>query len=154
MNIQIIPAEINDLEAILDLQKTCYLSEAELYNDFSIAPMTQDLASIQNDFQTQILLKAELDGKLAGSVRAFQKNESVYVGRLIVHPEVQNQGIGRKLLHAIEVEFPGCKRFELFTGFRSEKNLYLYQKQGYHEFRQEKINENLTIVFLEKVNCQ
>jgi len=39
-NFEIKPAEINDLGQILYLQKCCYLSEAEIYNDYSIDPLT------------------------------------------------------------------------------------------------------------------
>ncbi|MBN1985936.1 MAG: GNAT family N-acetyltransferase, partial [Prolixibacteraceae bacterium] len=84
------------------------------------------------------------------SVRGFRQNETCCIGRLIVHPGVQNLGIGQKMIKAIEAAFPQCKRFELFTGFRSEKNLYLYQKLGYREFRREKASTNLTLIFMEK----
>lgn len=150
MNIRIQPAAKNDLKAILQLQKECYQTEAEIYNDFTISPLTQDLESLENDFDSQTILKAESDRKIVASVRGFRQNETCCIGRLIVHPDVQNLGIGQKMIKAIETAFPQCKRFELFTGFRSEKNLYLYQKLGYREFRREKANTNLTLIFMEK----
>jgi hypothetical protein len=54
------------------------------------------------------------------------------------------------LLAGIEATFPAAKRFELATGHRSERNLHLYAKLGYREFRREKISPRLTMVFLEK----
>lgn len=41
-------------------------------------------------------------------------------------------------------------QYELFTGHKSEKNLYLYKKLGYTEFKREKVNDNLTLVYLKK----
>jgi GNAT superfamily N-acetyltransferase len=73
------------------------------------------------------------------------------VGRLIVHPNLQNQGIGTKLLKAIESHFSGARRFELFTGYRSERNIHLYEKNGYREFRREQASPNIIIVFMEKI---
>lgn len=49
MEIKIFEANEEDLKTILDLQKECYLSEAELYNDFDIPPIKQDLESITNE---------------------------------------------------------------------------------------------------------
>ena len=50
----------------------------------------------------------------------------------------------------VEDHFKSCERYELFTGHKSEKNLYLYQKLGYGIFRKEKATENLEFVYLEK----
>lgn len=52
----------------------------------------------------------------------------------------------------VESRLDNCIRYELFTGFKSERNLYLYKKLGYSEFKRQPINDNLTIVYLEKVN--
>jgi GNAT superfamily N-acetyltransferase len=76
--------------------------------------------------------------------------ETCFIGRLIVHPDFQNRGIGTRLLNEIEQTFSQAKRFELFTGDKSERNLYLYQKQGYRPFKTEMISDDLRLVFLEK----
>lgn len=142
-------AIISDAEAILSLQKLVYKSEAEIYNDFNIPPLVQTLKDINDDFERQIFLKATINGKIIGSVRAFAKEETCYVGRLIVHPDFQNQGIGTKLLNNIENIF-NSKRFELFTGHKSGKNLYLYKKLGYKIFKSEKITDSLNLIYLMK----
>lgn len=152
MNIQIQPAIKSDLKEILQLQKDCYFTEAKIYNDFSIPPLKQELSSLEEDFENQVVLKGEAGGKIIASVRAYAKNKTCFIGRLIVQRDYQNKGIGKKMMKAIEAAFPNCKRYELFTGFNSEKNLYLYTKLGYREFKREKANENLTIVYLEKMN--
>jgi hypothetical protein len=51
MHIHIQQAEQNDLEAILQLQKDCYMSEAMIYNDFEIQPLKQDLESLTKEFK-------------------------------------------------------------------------------------------------------
>jgi ribosomal protein S18 acetylase RimI-like enzyme len=143
-------AELSDAEEILSLQKLAYKSEAEIYNDFTIPPLLQTLEEIKKDFENQIVLKATLNAKIRGSVRAFARGETCYIGRLIVHPDFQNQGVGTKLMNKIEEIFEETKRFELFTGHKSEKNLYLYQKLGYKVFKTVKANDQLDIVSLEK----
>jgi ribosomal protein S18 acetylase RimI-like enzyme len=145
-------ASIDDVEEILCLQKQSYLSEAELYNDYSIKPLIQTLDDIKQDFSKQIFLKAVIDDNttIVGSVRAYQQNNTVFIGRLAVDPKYQNKGIGAKLMISIEEIFESAKRFELFTGHKSTKNIHLYQKLGYSEFKRISINDSLTMVYLEK----
>ena len=79
----------------------------------------------------QVFLKASVGGRIVGSVRAHVREGTCFVGRLIVHPDFQNRGIGTGLLNELErivltrEAFWDAERFELFTGSRSEKNLYL-----------------------------
>ncbi len=143
-------ATVSDAEELLALQKLAYRSEAEIYNDFSIPPLIQTLESMKEDFKNQLFLKAFLDGRIIGSVRAYSKEETCHIGRLIVHPDYQNRGIGTRLMNDIERIFNGCKRFELFTGDRSERNLRLYQKLGYRILKTSKITDRTNILFLEK----
>jgi ribosomal protein S18 acetylase RimI-like enzyme len=143
-------ASIEDAEAILKLQKIAYQSEAQLYNDFSISPLKQTLDQIKTDFAAKVFLKAVTGGDIVGSVRGYQEKGTCYIERLIVDPAFQGQGIGTALMRQIESVFSQTKRFELFTGHRSERNIRLYLKLGYQEFRREKATDSLTFVFMEK----
>ncbi|MBK8805729.1 MAG: GNAT family N-acetyltransferase [Bacteroidales bacterium] len=146
---QILKAEQEDLEEILYIQKCCYLSEAAIYNDYTIPPLKQNLSDIEADFRNQSILKLVLNNKIVGSVRGYVKEDTCYVGKLIVNKEYQNMGFGAKLIREIENMFAGVSRFELFTGFKSDKNLYLYKKLGYREFKNEELND-FTLTYLEK----
>lgn len=151
MNAVIEQAGVEDAQEILDLQKLAYQSESTIYGEYGIPPLTQTLNEIRGDFQSQVFLKAAIDGRIIGSVRGHIRHRTCYVGRLIVHPKLQNQGIGTRLLMEIERTFGQAERFELFTGHRSERNLYLYHKLGYRPFKSEQATDSLTIVYLEKV---
>ena len=146
---EIIEATASDLPSILALQKLAYQSEAELVGDYSIAPLTQTFDGITNDFNNGILLKAVENNEIIGSVRVHISGNTVHVGRLIVSPAHQNKGIGAALLHAAEALYPKA-RLELLTSEKSEKNLHLYRKNGYREFKREPMNKNVDFVFLEK----
>lgn len=148
MNIEI--ATIQDAQSILALQKLAYVSEAEIYNDFNIDPLTQTSDSLCNDFRKQVFLKALVNDRIVGSVRGYLGDGTCHIGRLIVHPDYQNRGIGKQLMSEIESFFKNATRYELFTGHRSERNLYLYQKLGYSTHKTERVNDNLVLVFLEK----
>jgi len=144
-------AKIKDAKEILDLQKLAYESEAEIYNDYTIPPLTQTLEGIRTDFESHVFLKASVDRRIIGSVRAHTRQETCLIGRLIVHPDFQNQDIGTKLMAEIERYFSNIvMRFELFTGHRSERNIHLYQKLDYKTFRNERITSDLTLIYMEK----
>ncbi len=145
-----------DAQEILDLQKLAYQSEAAIYQDYTIPPLTQTLPEIELELQTQVFLKAVAAGRIVGSVRGYLQDGTGFIARLIVHPAYQNQGLGQELMGAIEGCFPQAGRFALFTGHLSERNLYLYQKLGYQRVGAEPVSEKLTMIFLEKrvpINC-
>ena len=146
MNIK--KAEKNDLQKILDLQYLAYQSEAKLFNDPNIPPLRQTLAEVESEYQKGIVLKAvDENNTIIGSVRAYYDNNTVYIGKLMVHPEKQGQGIGTQLLVAIENEYPQ-QRYELFT---SSKNIELYEKLGYKIFSEKQVTDELKFVYLEKM---
>ena len=143
-------AGAGDAAEILALQKTAYRSEAELYDDFTLAPLQQTLEEMDADFARQTVLKAVMDGQIVGSVRAAMDGGVCTLRRLIVHPEYQNFGIGAKLMRAIEARFPAAARFELFTGHKSRRNMYFYEKLGYSVFKTEKETEKIDRVYFQK----
>ena len=53
-------------------------------------------------------------------------------------------------MQEVEQHFNFADRYELFTGYKSARNLYLYQKLGYLEFKLIPENDSLMMVFLEK----
>ena len=150
--VEIRKASADDAAAILALQKRAYQSEAEIYNDYSIQPLRQTLDEIRQEFSQQLILKALIDGEIVGSVRGYMREGTCHIGKVIVEPAMQNKGIGKLLLKAIEDSFPEAERYELFTGFRSKRNLYLYQKIGYRVFKEVGLNEEFILVYLEKPN--
>lgn len=150
MTFRIELAQMEDAPAILALQKQAYVTEAELHNDHTIPPLHQSLESLREEFQKGIVLKALYNNQIVGSVRAFGQGSICCIGKLIVDASCQNLGLGQRLMQTIENYFPQASRFELFTGYKSAKNLYLYRKLGFEEVRRQTISTNLTLVFLQK----
>lgn len=144
-------SDVSDAKSVLDLQRICYQNEALIYNDFNIPPLTQTLDGLITDMKDQYFLKAvSQDGSIIGSVKAYSAEGTCYIGRLIVHPDFQNQGIGSNLMRAIEEAFPEAVRFELFTGQKSAKNLHFYGKLGYQVYKTEMLTNKVPVVYLEK----
>ncbi|MDM5281935.1 GNAT family N-acetyltransferase [Peribacillus frigoritolerans] len=143
-------ATVRDAAEILSLQKIAYISEAEIYENHDIEPLKQNLEDIEKAFESHIFLKSVENEKIIGSVKATKKNGICYIGKLMVHPNHQNKGIGKKLMQEIESLFPNTD-FELFTGSKSYKNISFYEKLGYKGFKYEKsLIEDTLFLFMRK----
>ncbi len=143
-------ANYNDLKEILDLQYLAYQSEASLFGTNDIPPLKQTIDEVEEEFRNGLILKMiSDDGTIIGSVRAKEDSGTLYIGKLMVHPEYRGHGYGTRLLSAMENCFPN-KRYELFTSTRSVDNIRLYQRNGYKEFDRKAVNNELIFVFMEK----
>jgi ech hydrogenase subunit C len=159
-------AEKHNAPEILALQKIAYRSEALIYGDDSLPALQQTLEELENEFNPgpeggmqgdpgkdsdyRVFLKAVVNGKIIGAVRGYGLDDTAYLSRVIVHPYFQGQGIGRRLTEEIERTFPKAKRFEVFTGHRSDRNLRQFHKLGYKEFKTEPFSAAITWVYLQK----
>lgn len=154
MSVTISAAAETDAEHILKLQYLCYQTEAELYGDYRIEPLTQSLDDLRAEITRGHALVARLGDEVVASVRAgVDASGTARITKLIVHPRMQRHGLGGRLLDAIEARFAGdtaAKRFQLFTGHRSESNLRLYRSRGYVPVSREQVGPRLTVVTLEK----
>lgn len=158
MSVTISAAAAQDAEHILKLQYLCYQSEAELYGDYQIEPLTQSLEDLRAEIAQGHALVARLGDEVVASVRGrVDEGGTARIAKLIVHPRMQHHGLGGRLLDAIEERFAGdcagdtaAKRFQLFTGHRSEGNLRLYRSRGYMPVASEQVGPRLTLVTLEK----
>ncbi|WP_067794037.1 GNAT family N-acetyltransferase [Actinomadura formosensis] len=144
-----VPADAGE---ILTVQRAAYVAEAQLYGDPFIPPLVESIEQLRKVLAGDaVVLKAVLDGRLAGAARARFSDRTCLVGRLVVAPDLQGRGIGRRLLTALEDEAAGrADACVLFTGHLSEANLRLYRRLGYTETRRERVAAHLTLVHMRK----
>lgn len=150
LSIDINTASEADSAEILEVQKQAFYRQGILYNDFELPPLTQTLEELILDFEEYVFLKALYEGKIVGSVRGRVEGDACFISRMMVLPDYQNRGIGKKLMIAIEEKFGGVRRYELYTGHKSEKNLALYEKLGYREFKRKPQSATVMLVCMEK----
>ena len=146
-------ASRGDIDEIIALQRLCFMREAERIQNFSIAPMTQTSEALRADFENPrpplTLLKLVEDRRIIGSVRGFERDGTLYIGRLIVHPDYQKRGYGERLMTAIEKCHAGA-RYELFTGEKSVDNRRFYLNLGYREFDVRESKDGAKLICFEK----
>ena len=147
--IEITRAEEADLGTILQIQYAAFREEAASFNDDSIEPLSQTKDDLLREFSYRVFLKAIHNGKIIGSVRVHLNGDTAHVGKLIVHPEAQNKGLGRRLLGAAEDWFPHT-RCELNAAKRMNKNTKLYMDCGYVPFKEIQDESGRIFIYLEK----
>ena len=140
-----------DLPAILDIQKKAFLEVARVYQLKTLPPLQQTLESVGGEFEKGTILKAYIGNTIVGSVRAYQFGDTCHIGKLVVLPEHQNQGIGKALMRDMEKSYQHeVKRYELFTGSRDPRNRHLYDQLGYKPFKTEIIHGGLQFIYMQK----
>lgn len=148
--LMIYKANLDDLQEILKLQYLSYQSEAALFGSKDIPPLKQTLDEVIDEYNNGVILKMiNDDNTIIGSVRAKESNGTVYIGKLMVHPNHRHNGYGTRLIKEIEEYFPQ-KRYELFTSTRSRDNIRLYQSLGYKIFDSKAVSDELQFVYMEK----
>jgi len=150
--VRIEPAGVDDAGEILTAQRAAYVSEAQLYGDPFIPPLVESYEQLHKVLSGDaVVLKAMLGARLVGAVRAQFSDHTCLIGRLVVVPDMQGQGIARGLMETLEQEVAGrAEALVLFTGHLSEDNLRLYRKLGYSETHRERVAAHLTLVHMRK----
>jgi tRNA (guanine37-N1)-methyltransferase len=123
------PADAGEL---FTLQRACWVQEQQANPGVTIPALGEELDDVQRWIATDTVLVLRSAGRLVGAVRARLHDTSWDIGRLMVAPDLQGSGLGRRLLEAIEDAAPAAVRtFELFTGAGSLRNQRMYRKAGY-----------------------
>ncbi|MEW9531423.1 GNAT family N-acetyltransferase [Microbispora sp. NPDC049125] len=139
-----------DAGEILTLQRAAYVTEAQLYGDPFIPPLVESLGQVRAVIESGVVLKATDGSRVVGAVRGQMSGSTCLVGRLVVAPDRQGQGIGGLLLAALHEAVPDAAVFDLFTGHLSTGNQRLYRRLGYRETHRERVQDHLTLVHLRR----
>jgi ribosomal protein S18 acetylase RimI-like enzyme len=138
---------------LLTVRRAAFVSEAQLYDDPHIPPLTQTLEELRSDLTNPgvVTVGAWIGPRLVGSVRVAVEGTKATLGRLAVVPDLQGQGIGTRMLMAVPGYLPqGISEVWVFTGKDSVANLAMYGKHGFeHEFDQ--TTGDLTYAYLRKI---
>jgi chorismate mutase/ribosomal protein S18 acetylase RimI-like enzyme len=145
------PAAPGSAGEVLTVQRAAYLTEAQLYGDPGIAPLTETLAEVGEAVAAGGVLTATLGPRVVGVARGRVADGVLAIGRLAVAPDAQGRGVGTALVTALERSLGAqARRAVLFTGSRSEADLRLYRRLGYQEERRERISPAVELVHLGK----
>jgi tRNA (guanine37-N1)-methyltransferase len=130
--VEIRAAEPSDAGELLTLQRACWLQEQWDNPGVDIPALGESLADLEAWLGRDTVLVARAAGRMVGAVRGSRHDDTWEIGRLMVAPDLQGQGLGRRLLEAMEAAAPaGVTTYALFTGAGSARNQRMYKKAGY-----------------------
>ena len=148
--ISIVKATLSDVPEIWRIQKSAFEGQAKIYNNYKLPPLVQTLESLKDEFESKVFLKAEIDGKIVGSVRFTVDGNEIEIERLIVDPNFQNQSVGTVLMKRVEQIVDKKITFKLFTGIKSSRNIHLYEKLGYKIYTQSETPQGVGLLHMKK----
>ena len=138
---------------LLTVRRAAFVSEAQLYDDPNIPPLTQTLEELRADLANPevVTLGAWIGHRLVGSIRVGVEGTKATLGRLAVVPDLQGKGIGTQLLLAVPGHLrPDTSEVWVFTGQDSLQNLAMYAKHVY-EHQYDQAAGDLTYAYLRKI---
>jgi ribosomal protein S18 acetylase RimI-like enzyme len=85
-------------------------------------------------FSSEETLKATIGGRMVGMAYAVPDDDEIILYMLYVHPAHQGQGIGSRLLTAIEASKPKAKGIRLETLKDNARAIQWYERRGFEIF--------------------
>ena len=143
-------ATIQDVPALLDLQRKAFGPLCEELGWKDAPPLTESLEHSYEEFERCTTLKVQNDERLIiGSVHGNVTDGSLYIGRLMVLPEYQQKGIGKLLFREIQSRLPHNRAW-LCTCQQVRPTYEFYLREGFKTYKSEEVGPGLTWEYLEK----
>lgn len=122
----------DDAPEVTVLQRCCWVDEAIDNDSLALRALRESVDDVAQWLSEWTVTGLWRDGRLIAMIRTRHDDETGYIGRLAVAPDMRGAGVGRWLLrHAEQSLASTCSRIELSTGARSGRNLALYQSEGF-----------------------
>jgi GNAT superfamily N-acetyltransferase len=154
MNISLKKATASDAEDMLGMQKECFKTHFERYQDVETSPVNEPIEKMlfKINYENGAYFKIMVDDIHAGCVRVYEKSPKLYrIGIIYVLPEFQNKRIGQKALMLAESMYPVAEAWELDCPSDLPINRKCYETAGYKLTGEiEIINDKLTLVYYRK----
>lgn len=121
-----------DLLELLAIQKAAFMRYTDHLLPEQIPPLNETIEEVKKDFNSKRIIIAETDGRIAGSVRFSVKAGVCFLERLSVSPDLQEKGIGKKLVKEVEKRAgKQAHKIYLETGLLANNLLMFYTRLGY-----------------------
>lgn len=146
----IVTAEPADAPAMLALQKLAFEPEAQAIQAWDIPPLQETADDLVAHIRHATALKAMDGDRLVGAVRGVVTGPSCLVRALVVAPHLQGQGLGGRLLRAIEDAHPAVERFDLTTNMAMVGNMRFYLRHGYEVVDQVQPRPHVRLAIMRK----
>jgi ribosomal protein S18 acetylase RimI-like enzyme len=136
MGFQIEHATIDDIPSIQEITKDAFIEYMRLAGlTGTIAALEETYDDIKCDIENKTVLVAYIDNKVVGSVRVdILPDNSAYLSRFGVSPECQNMGIGKALIHLVDMKMKqqNVSQLRLHTASKAFPIIRFYYGRGFY----------------------
>ncbi|OBZ33293.1 GNAT family N-acetyltransferase [Megasphaera sp. DISK 18] len=147
---RIIPADIQDVPKLYQLQLLAFESEAAMIGSRDVPALRETEDEARRDFANWDTFKLEDDdGTIIGAIRCRKDTGFIDVGRLMIHPDYRRRGLAQQLLAEVDILYPDAVK-ELYTCTKSWSNIKLYEKMGYRAYKEHREDSGLSFVYMRK----
>ncbi len=88
------------------------------------------------DWRGATYFKALLDGRIIGGAVCFDQGRGhIYLGRIFLDLESQNQGLGRQVMALLMAEYPSARVWTLQTPEWNQRTQHFYELVGFTKVR-------------------
>lgn len=122
-------AKESDLPLILKIQAEAFGSYEGTYD--TTAWTKETIENVRLDAKDKVILVAEWDGAVVGSVRFWIAGGVCVIRLLSVSPAHQGHGIGKALMTEIERHASGAHKLYVCTMLRASRNIAMFLNLGY-----------------------
>lgn len=119
----------SDLPVILTIQAEAFGAYEGTYE--TAAWTKETLENVKLDAKDKVILVAEWDGTVVGSVRFWNAGGVCVIRLLSVSPAYQGRGIGKALLREIEQHAMDAHKLYVCTMLRASRNIAMFLNLGY-----------------------
>ncbi len=121
----------SDVPVMHGIQMRAFEEEGRRCGTPDIPPLQETPGSILEHVRTHLALVARDGTTVVGCVRGVIDGKVCTVRALVVEPSRHGQGIGSRLLRALEAELGHMDRIDLTTNTLMESNVRFYERHGY-----------------------
>lgn len=127
-------ALVQEAGRILVLQRCCWSQVAIQNNSLSVPALHESIEELRAWIQDWEVIVAEQDHRLIAAARGRKRGSKWEVGRIMVAPDWEGQGLGRWILAQCENLAPGeCTSCFLYTAPGNARGIEIYKRAGYQE---------------------
>ncbi len=127
-------ADARDAEAILKITRDSFLSYREKSGANSLAALSETADDILRDISKKLVLVAEKDGAVLGSVRVGTDGDTAYLSRFAVAEDARGMGVGTYLIDEVDkiMKKNGVRKISLHCASKLTPIIRFYYGCGFY----------------------
>lgn len=134
LSVHIRKAEYKDIADIISITSQAFINYQKQCGASRLDALEETIDDVRYDIENKLVFTAVCDNEIIGCVRVelFDDN-SAYLTRFAVKTDVQNKGIGRLLINAVDeaMRDSGIKFLRLHTGYEIASLVNFYKSLGF-----------------------